>query len=1363
MRYPPARAARALLALGLIGLACLAVPGAAQAQADAVGQWRLLTHTTPINPIHVAVLRTGRILIASGSENDPTHTTFRAAVYNPATGAFALQDIPWDLFCNGMSALPDGRVLITGGNLQYNPFRGLKTTTIFDPATERFIQVQDMARGRWYPSNAALPDGTTMTFSGWLHTAGVPNDAVEIYDVGTGWTPEFRAPFSPPLYPWLHLLPSGRVFFSGSRPDSALFDPVARTWTTNVARTVYGQDRRYGSSVLLPLRPQDSYRARVMIMGGNNPATATAEIIDLSAGTPRWQSLPPMSRARIEMNAVLLPTGKVLALGGSAVDNDASSASLDADLFDPDTQTWAPAGRNAVPRLYHSVALLLPDATVWVAGSNPFQGSWDNRLEIYSPPYLFTRNSSGQVVAAARPAISGAPARVGYDAGFQVQTASAADIDSVVLVRPGSATHAFDFEQRLIEMNFTRGSGVLNVTAPPNANVAPPGHYMLFIINGSGVPSVARFVQLSTNPGNQPPDATISNPSADVTITAGQSVTFAGTGTDADGSISRYSWVFPGGSPGASTVATPGAVQFATPGTYIVSLTVVDDDGVNDPSPPWRRITVLPSGFTASITSPPEGATVNGTQTVGMAVGGGGTAPFTYTLRVDSTQVFTQATSATSTSFTWNTATVPDGARTLTLTVTDSASRTATATRKVTVQNSGGLRVSLTSPTPGQTVSGVVWANVWVDGGTGPFNYRLSVGPTTIVTQSSSNRHVTLPWDTRTTSNGAQTLVATVSTATASGSASVTVNVQNAGGGPGPLAAAFTSPAAGATVSGTVSVGMSASGGTGPYTFTLRIDGAVALTQSGPATTATYSWDTRTFSNASHSLALTVSDGGGGSATASRTVTVDNASSGTLTLAVTSPTNGQTVSGTVWANVWMQQPFGTAPYTYTLTAAGAQVWSENSSNTHVTLPWVTTQTPDGPQTLTVAVRDAAGRTGATNVSVVVQNGGGGATLTAAISSPAEGATVSGSVTVTMAASGGTAPYTYTLRLDGGQVFTQSTSATSTTWTWNTAGASNGAHALGLTVADSASRTATATRNVTVSNGGSTGTLTLAVTSPTAGQTVSGTVWVNIWLQQPFGTAPYTYTLTAAGEEVWSQASSNTHVTLPWVTTETPDGPQTLTVSVRDAANRTGSTGVPVTVQNGGGGGPGPLTASIPSPAQGATVSGSTAVSMTAGGGTPPYTYTLRLDGGQVFTQTTSATSASWTWNTTTASNASHTLSLTVADAAAGTATATRTVTVANSAGGTLTLAVTSPKSGQTVSGTTWVNIWINAPYGTPPYTYLLTVNGETAWEESSSATHVTLPWITTETANGAERLTVTVIDAAARTGTAFVDVVIQNP
>ena len=154
------------LATSFVLILALLVPTIAAAQANVVGQWSILSNQSPINPIHVALLPTGKILIASGTENDPTHTVNRGAVYDPRTGTFNLQTLDWDAFCNAMSHMSDGRILIVGGTIQYNPFRGSKNTTIFDPATERFVRVQDMARGRWYPSNTTLADGRTMVFAG---------------------------------------------------------------------------------------------------------------------------------------------------------------------------------------------------------------------------------------------------------------------------------------------------------------------------------------------------------------------------------------------------------------------------------------------------------------------------------------------------------------------------------------------------------------------------------------------------------------------------------------------------------------------------------------------------------------------------------------------------------------------------------------------------------------------------------------------------------------------------------------------------------------------------------------------------------------------------------------------------------------------------------------------------------------------------------------------------------------------------------------------------------------------------------------------------------------------------------------------
>jgi hypothetical protein len=157
------------------------------------------------------------------------------------------------------------------------------------------------------------------------------------------------------------------------------------------------------------------------------------------------------------------------------------------------------AGSEAYARLYHSVALLMPDATVWVAGGNPSRGTYVTQMEVYQPAYLFTVNSSGQTVLATRPTITSSPSSVTYGSSFQVQTPDAANIGSVVLLKNGSVTHAFNMDQRMVGLSFTAGSGVLTVTAPSGGNIAPPGYYMLFLVNKSGVPSVANFVQVGAS------------------------------------------------------------------------------------------------------------------------------------------------------------------------------------------------------------------------------------------------------------------------------------------------------------------------------------------------------------------------------------------------------------------------------------------------------------------------------------------------------------------------------------------------------------------------------------------------------------------------------------------------------------------------------------------------------------------------------------------------------------------------------------------------------------------------------------------------------------------------------------------------
>jgi hypothetical protein len=571
------------------------------------GQWVTLPYSAPLNPISATLLRDGTVLIVAGSENDEdnygglnTHS-YRWARWDPTgttQSSFAVGLIPYDVFCSGTAQLPDGRALVVGGTSSY-AFTGESRSSIFDPVTGKFVQSQSMADGRWYATATTLGDGRVMAFSGIL-SAGGTNRTVEIYDLataGSGWTsPTTNAPFVPPLYPNMFLLPSGKVFFTGQgggtrTTNGWTFDPTTRAWTISAATT---RNRNYGTSVLLPLLAP-SYTPRVMAFGGGNPATSTTEIIDLSATTPSWTPGPSMSTGRIELNATILPDRRVLVQGGSLDNEEPDDPSKRADLLNTAATAFASAGTAAYSRLYHSSALLLPDATVMMMGSNPSpRSTYEPAIEIYTPAYLFDAND--QPIGTARPALTDAPAVVGYDADFSAAYTSTSAISSAVLIRPGSTTHTFDMDQRLVGLcgpspqpACAGAAGTLTLRSPPNGRIAPPGYYMLFILDAAGVPSKARFIQLSPYAG-PPPDGAITTPASDVTISAGGSVSFGTTST-----ATQYSWVFPGGSPGTSVAKNPGSVVFNTRGTYVASLTLIDAAGNSDPSPATRTITVNPS------------------------------------------------------------------------------------------------------------------------------------------------------------------------------------------------------------------------------------------------------------------------------------------------------------------------------------------------------------------------------------------------------------------------------------------------------------------------------------------------------------------------------------------------------------------------------------------------------------------------------------------------------------------------------------------------------------------------------------------------------------------------------------------------
>jgi len=144
----------------------------------------------------------------------------------------------------------------------------------------------------------------------------------------------------------------------------------------------------------------------------------------------------------------------------------------------------------SVVRVYHSTTALMADGRVLSTGSGEGSGTtWQNSYEIYSPPYLFQGT---------RPSYSLSSNEVHYAGTFTVTTPDAAAIRKVHLIRLASTTHAFDQGQRLRSLTFqvASGGGGLTVSAPASGRLAPPGPYMLFVVNLAGVPSVGQIVRV---------------------------------------------------------------------------------------------------------------------------------------------------------------------------------------------------------------------------------------------------------------------------------------------------------------------------------------------------------------------------------------------------------------------------------------------------------------------------------------------------------------------------------------------------------------------------------------------------------------------------------------------------------------------------------------------------------------------------------------------------------------------------------------------------------------------------------------------------------------------------------------------------
>ncbi|WP_430788910.1 galactose oxidase-like domain-containing protein [Actinoplanes sp. G11-F43] len=389
-------------------------------------------------------------------------------------------------------------------------YGGDRTSYEFDPVAERYVRTGDMVEHRWYPTLSPMPNGDILAVSG-LDEFGrmLPGDNERYRVKDREWVdaPGLDRVF--PTYPALFLTEDDRLFFSGSNAGYGS-DTEGRTpglWDVekNRFRTVPGlKDANMtetSASVMLP-PAQDQ---KVMILGGgavgDSPvSTARTAIADLNAGQPRYRPGPDLPAPTRYLNTVVLPDDTVFTSGGSSgyrggpYQGRNRSDLLTAHIFDPEREQFRTAAAPSVGRNYHSEALLLPDGRVVTMGSDPIYdvtgknpGKFEQRIEIYSPPYLFQGR---------RPALGGGPRTVERGRSAQYATGDAARISAARLVRPSAVTHGTDVDQRSIELDVRRAPGGVTVTVPEKAGLVPSGWYMLFLVDEKGAPSRARWVRV---------------------------------------------------------------------------------------------------------------------------------------------------------------------------------------------------------------------------------------------------------------------------------------------------------------------------------------------------------------------------------------------------------------------------------------------------------------------------------------------------------------------------------------------------------------------------------------------------------------------------------------------------------------------------------------------------------------------------------------------------------------------------------------------------------------------------------------------------------------------------------------------------
>ena len=487
--------------------AAVAAPSAPSGS-DPGGRWGPV-EDWPMIAIHAALDSNGRV-VTYGSNADGTQTgRFIYDIWTPSASAAAGHNTldnttRTDLFCSlQLNRTDTGDMILFGGDnwtgTRTNN-RGAPDINQISASTGAITTLPGMNRARWYATGTTMPNGSIYVQGG-----------LDGEDRPERWSPQRGAELLPIdttnldwFYPRNFVVPDGRVF--GISSDRWMYY-VSESLTSLeiVGRLPEG----YGSNASTAVMFEPG---RILLFGG---ATRQAVVIDVTAGgAPVVTSAGALTSAREWVDGTLLPDGRVLATGGSVKSSTLRShdpietygTNYRAEIWDPRTGQWTVAASAAMPRLYHSTALLLPDGRVLTAGGGSPGPVTNTNAEMYHPDYLVRADGS----AMPRPrilAVSDDTLTAGQRLAITVP--DGADVSRVTLVKSGSVTHSFNMEQRFVELDFgvnraTTNGDTIVTHLPDNDAVITPGYYLLSVLDGNGIPSESELVKVDVPNPRQP-------------------------------------------------------------------------------------------------------------------------------------------------------------------------------------------------------------------------------------------------------------------------------------------------------------------------------------------------------------------------------------------------------------------------------------------------------------------------------------------------------------------------------------------------------------------------------------------------------------------------------------------------------------------------------------------------------------------------------------------------------------------------------------------------------------------------------------------------------------------------------------------